>query len=86
MATIVEGLFGLTPEMYGQQQQRNALAEGITLAQLDPAARGAAMTYAGARGLGIKHGRVLNDVHCVVKMPLNVLISIILIHQQKRVS
>jgi len=52
MATIVEGLFGLTPEMYGQQQQRNALAEGITLAQLDPAARGAAMTYAGARGLG----------------------------------
>ena len=52
MATIVEGLFGLTPEMHGQQQQRNALAEGITLAQLDPAARGAAMTYAGARGLG----------------------------------
>jgi hypothetical protein len=28
------------------------LQEGITLAQLDPAARGAAMTYAGARGLG----------------------------------
>ena len=51
MATIVEGLFGLTPEMYGQQQQRSALNEGITLAQLDPAARGAAMTYAGARGL-----------------------------------
>jgi hypothetical protein len=28
------------------------LREGIDLAQLDPAARGAAMTYAGARGLG----------------------------------
>jgi hypothetical protein len=48
---IVAGLFGLTPEMYGQQQQRSALSEGITLAQLDPAARGAALTYAGARGL-----------------------------------
>ena len=49
---IVAGLFGLTPEMYGEQQRRNALQEGITLAQLDPAARGAAMTYAGAKGLG----------------------------------
>ena len=49
---IVAGLFGLTPEMYGQQQQNTALAEGIRLAQLDPASRGAALTYAGARGLG----------------------------------
>ena len=49
---IVAGLFGLSPEMYGEQQRRSALQEGITLAQLDPAARGAAMTYAGARGLG----------------------------------
>ena len=51
-SNIVAGLFGLTPEMYGEQQRRSALQEGITLAQLDPAARGAAMTYAGARGLG----------------------------------
>jgi len=49
---IVAGLFGLTPEMYGEQQRRSALREGIDLAQLDPASRGAAMTYAGARGLG----------------------------------
>jgi hypothetical protein len=49
---IVAGLFGLTPEMYGQQQQNAALAEGIRLAQLDPASRGAALTYAGAKGLG----------------------------------
>jgi hypothetical protein len=49
---IVAGLFGLTPEMYGEQQRTSALAEGIRLANLDPAARGAAMTYAGARGLG----------------------------------
>jgi myosin heavy subunit len=49
---IVAGLFGLTPEMYGEQQRTSALAEGIRLAQLDPASRGAAMTYAGARGLG----------------------------------
>ena len=49
---IVAGLFGLTPQMYGEQQRTSALAEGIRLAQLDPASRGAAMTYAGARGLG----------------------------------
>jgi hypothetical protein len=49
---IVASLFGLTPQMYGEQQRQSALAEGIRLAQLDPASRGAAMTYAGARGLG----------------------------------
>jgi len=48
---IVPSLFGLTPEMYGEQQRVNALEEGIALAKLDPAARGAAMTYAGGRGL-----------------------------------
>ena len=49
---IVTSLFGLNPQMFGEQQRRSALNEGITLAQLDPASRGAAMTYAGARGLG----------------------------------
>ena len=49
---IVAGLFGMNPDMYGEQQRRSALNEGIALAQLDPVARGAAMTYAGARGLG----------------------------------
>jgi len=49
---IVAGLFGMTPQMYGEQQRTNALAEGIRLAQLSPDAAGAAMTYAGARGLG----------------------------------
>jgi hypothetical protein len=49
---IVAGLFGMTPQMYGEQQRRSSLREGIELAQLDPAARGAAMTYAGARGFG----------------------------------
>ena len=54
MATsnIVAGLFGLTPEMYGEQQRRSALREGIDLAKLTPGEAGAAMTYAGARGLG----------------------------------
>jgi hypothetical protein len=51
-SNIVAGLFGMTPQMYGEQQRRSALQEGIDLAQLDPASRGAAMTYAGARGLG----------------------------------
>ena len=49
---IVTSLFGLNPQMFGEQQRRSALNEGIALAQLDPASRGAAMTYAGARGLG----------------------------------
>jgi len=49
---IVASLFGLNPQMYGEQQRTSALQEGIALAQLDPSARGAAMTYAGARGLG----------------------------------
>ena len=62
MATIVEGLFGLTPEMYGQQQRTSALSEGIRLAQLDPAARGQAMIYAGARGLGDVIGGALGAV------------------------
>jgi hypothetical protein len=59
MATIVEGLFGLTPEMYGQQQRTSALSEGMRLAQLDPAARGQAMIYAGVRGLGDAVGGAL---------------------------
>jgi hypothetical protein len=49
---MVAGLFGLTPEMYGEQQRRSALQEGITLAQLNPSARGTAMIYGGAKGLG----------------------------------
>jgi len=53
---IVAGLFGLTPQMYGEQQRVSALNEGIALANLDPAARGAALTYGGARGLGTAIG------------------------------
>jgi len=49
---IVAGLFGLTPQMYGEQQRRSALREGIDLAKLTPGEAGAAMTYAGAKGLG----------------------------------
>ena len=49
---IVGSLFGLTPQMYGEQQRIGALKEGISLAQLSPSARGTAMTYAGAKGLG----------------------------------
>jgi hypothetical protein len=59
MADIVVSLFGLTPEMYGERQRVGALQEGIDLAKLDPATRGAAMTYAGARGLGNAIGGAL---------------------------
>jgi hypothetical protein len=37
--------------MYGEQQRRSALREGIDLAKLTPGEAGAAMTYAGAKGL-----------------------------------
>ena len=40
------------PQLSPEQQRLNTLNEAIALAQLDPAARGAAMTYSGARGLG----------------------------------
>ncbi len=68
MADIVASLFGLTPEMYGEQQRTSSLAEGIRLAQLDPAARGAAMTYAGARGLGNAIGGALGIEDPQLKM------------------
>jgi len=59
MATIVEGLFGLTPEMYGQQQRVSALSEGAQLAQMSPEARGQALIYAGTQGLGRAIGGAL---------------------------
>jgi len=49
---IVAGLFGLNPQMYGEQQRVSALQEGIDLARLTPGQAGAAMTYAGAKGFG----------------------------------
>jgi hypothetical protein len=65
---IVAGLFGLTPEMYGQQQRVGAMNEGIALAQLDPASRGAALTYGGARGLGTAIGGALGVEDPQLKM------------------
>lgn len=59
MADIIPSLFGLTPESYGQQQQMGYLNRGVQLAQLDPAARGAAMTYSGAANLGNAIGGML---------------------------
>lgn len=50
--SMIGSLFGLSPEMYGEQQRVSALNEGVALANLNPAARGAALTYAGAKGLG----------------------------------
>ena len=54
--SMIGSLFGLSPEMYGEQQRVGAMNEGIALANLNPAARGAAMTYAGAKGLGTAIG------------------------------
>ena len=59
MADIIPSLFGLTPESYGQQQQMGAMNRGIQFANMAPEARGAAMTYAGAAGLGRAVGGIL---------------------------
>lgn len=56
---MIASLFGLNPEIYGEQQRVSALSEGAQLAQMSPAARGVAMTYAGARGLGNALGGAL---------------------------
>lgn len=56
---ITSGLFGVTPEMYAEQQRVSALNEGIALANLSPEARGAALTYAGAKGFGGALGGLL---------------------------
>jgi len=68
MADIIPSLFGLTPEMYGQQQQQAALARGIQLAGLAPEDRGAAMTYAGAAGLGRAVGGLLGAEDSQLKL------------------
>lgn len=65
---IVGGLFGLNPQMYGEQQRVSGLNEGIALAQLDPAARGAALTYSGAKGLGTAIGGAMGIEDPQLKM------------------
>jgi len=68
MADIVGSLFGITPQMFGEQQRMSALNEGIALAQLDPASRGAALTYGGAKGLGTAIGGAMGVEDPQLKM------------------
>ena len=46
--SIVQGLFGITPEAYQQQQQRQAMQDAIAMAQLDPMQLARANIMAGA--------------------------------------
>jgi len=49
MATdIVGSLFGISPEMYQQQMNRQALQDAVAMQQLDPLQRAGALTQAGA--------------------------------------
>jgi hypothetical protein len=59
MAEIVGSLFGITPEMYGQQQRQAALNEGIGMAKLAPEDRAQAMIYSAGAGLGRAGGGLL---------------------------
>ena len=59
MAEIVGSLFGITPEMYGQQQRQAALNEGVAMARLAPEDRAQAMIYSAGAGLGRAGGGLL---------------------------
>jgi len=52
MANIVEGLFGLTPDMYQRQQYQQDLRQGYDLASADPGAAARAQLSAGIGQLG----------------------------------
>ena len=55
----IAGLFGITPEMYGQQQRQAALNEGVAMARLAPEDRAQAMIYSAGAGLGRAGGGLL---------------------------
>jgi hypothetical protein len=60
MATdIVQGLFGLTPEAYQAEQNRQAQAEALRFAQLDPFQQANYGLYMGGRQLGGVVGQAL---------------------------
>jgi len=46
--SIVQGLFGTTPEAYQQQQQRQTMQDAFAMAQLDPMQLARANIMAGA--------------------------------------
>ena len=49
MATdIVGGLFGVSPEMYQQQMNRQALQDAVAMQRLSPLERAGALTQAAA--------------------------------------
>lgn len=59
MATVAEGLFGVTPESLQQERQNALLNRGIQLAQLDPFQQAYANIYAGAGNVGRGVGGLL---------------------------
>ena len=58
-ANIVGSLFGVSPEIYQQQMNRQAMQDAIAMQQLDPLQRAGAMTQAGAYMLGQGIGSAL---------------------------
>jgi len=57
--SMVANLFGVSPEIYQQNQQELARKQGIEFAQLDPYERVNAMAYTQGRGLGSAIGGLL---------------------------
>ena len=57
--SMMANLFGVSPEIYQQNQQEAGRKQGIEFAQLDPYERVNAMAYTQGRGLGSAIGGLL---------------------------
>ena len=69
MATdIVGSLFGVSPEMYQQQMNRQAMQDAIAMQQLSPLQRAGAMTQAGAYMAGQGIGSALGVEDPMLKL------------------
>lgn len=66
--SMMANLFGVSPEIYQQNQQDLARKQGIEFAQLDPYERVNAMAYTQGRGLGSTIGNLLGVQDPVMKL------------------
>ena len=72
MATdIVGSLFGVSPEMYQQQMNRQALSDAIKMQELSPLQRAGALTQAGAYMAGQGIGGAFGIEDPMLKMISN---------------
>lgn len=59
MAEIIQGMFGVSPELFKQREEEKAQAKALALAQLDPQAMAMYQAQMSGRGLGRAIGNLL---------------------------